>query len=232
MCNFQPFSAANLALLQIKSRPGVPESAALPLRTQERRVTTLTGPLCSPTRHSRYAWVSVKWKWKWSRVGVSFNPFIPKSDQYQISPAASPQILHHTVGRTWLFIACSDARWLYYQLSLTSVTQFSLQGWENAVFELGSGRVKSAKNLLLLPDMEIEKSLLACASCHYWLSGHHASGVLAAALPRTQEGQWLMSPNFTRFQIRCSHSVLSLLPCQTWNSFFMGKNTRRGLSLA
>ena len=29
----------------------------------------------------------------------SFNPFIPKSDQCQISPAASPEILHHTV---WL----------------------------------------------------------------------------------------------------------------------------------
>ena len=27
-----------------------------------------------------------------------FNPFTPKSDQCQISPAASPEILHHTVG--------------------------------------------------------------------------------------------------------------------------------------
>ena len=69
-------------------------------------------------------------------------PFIPKSDQYQISPAASPEILHHTVWRAWLSIAYSDARWLYYQLLLPSVIQFSLQGWENAVFELGSERVK------------------------------------------------------------------------------------------
>ena len=73
----------------------------------------------------------------------TLNPFIPKSDQYQISPAASPEILHHTVWRTWLFIAYSDARWLYYQLSLPSVIQFSLQGWENAVFELGSERVNA-----------------------------------------------------------------------------------------
>ena len=72
---------------------------------------------------------------------TSINPFIPKSDQYQISPVASQEILHHTVWRTWLFIAYSDARWLYYQLSLPSVIQFSLQGWENAVFELGK-RVK------------------------------------------------------------------------------------------
>ena len=46
------------------------------------------------------------------------NPFIPKSDQFQISPAASPAILHHTVWRTRLFIAYSDERWLYYQFSL------------------------------------------------------------------------------------------------------------------
>ena len=40
--------------------------------------------------------------------------FTPKGDQVQISPAASPEILHHTVGRTWLFIAYSDEGWLYY----------------------------------------------------------------------------------------------------------------------
>ena len=33
------------------------------------------------------------------------NPFTLKSDQCQISPAASPGILQHTVWRTWLFIA-------------------------------------------------------------------------------------------------------------------------------
>ena len=32
------------------------------------------------------------------------DPFTPKSDQLQISPAASPETLHHTVWRTWLFI--------------------------------------------------------------------------------------------------------------------------------
>ena len=43
---------------------------------------------------------------------LAFNPFTPESDQCQISPAASPEILHHTVRRTWLFIAYSDERWL------------------------------------------------------------------------------------------------------------------------
>ena len=49
------------------------------------------------------------------------NPFTPRSDQFQISSAASPEILHHTVWRTWfIFIANSntqDDRWLYYQFS-------------------------------------------------------------------------------------------------------------------
>ena len=40
------------------------------------------------------------------------NPFTPKSDQFKISRAASPEISHHTVWRTWLFTAYSDDRWL------------------------------------------------------------------------------------------------------------------------
>ena len=40
------------------------------------------------------------------------------SDQLQISPAASPVILHHTVWRTWLFIAYSDKRRLCHQFAL------------------------------------------------------------------------------------------------------------------
>ena len=36
----------------------------------------------------------------------------------EISPATSPEILHHTVWRTWLFIAYSDERWSRYQFSL------------------------------------------------------------------------------------------------------------------
>ena len=46
-------------------------------------------------------------------------PFTPKSDQYQVSPTALPEILlHHTVWRTWLFMAYSNRRWSYYQFSL------------------------------------------------------------------------------------------------------------------
>ena len=48
----------------------------------------------------------------------NINPFTPESDQCQISPAASPEIWHHIVWRTWLFIAYTDERWLYHQFSL------------------------------------------------------------------------------------------------------------------
>ena len=44
------------------------------------------------------------------RVYSTINPFTPKSDQCQISPGASAEILHPTVWRTWLFIAYSDER--------------------------------------------------------------------------------------------------------------------------
>ena len=39
------------------------------------------------------------------------------------------------------FHAYSDERWFYYQLSLLHLIHFSLKGWENVLFELGSYRV-------------------------------------------------------------------------------------------
>ena len=38
-------------------------------------------------------------------ISSKINPFTPKCDQVQICPAVSPEILHHTVWRTWFFIA-------------------------------------------------------------------------------------------------------------------------------
>ena len=70
------------------------------------------------------------------------NPFTPKSDQCQNSPAASQEIWHHTVWRTWLFIAYSDEKWLYYKFSLQHSHNRFLKGWENTHFELRSERVK------------------------------------------------------------------------------------------
>ena len=71
------------------------------------------------------------------------GPFTPKSDQFQTSPAASPEILHHTAWRTWLFIAYSDERWLIYQFSLPHLyTSIFFKGWGNVLFERGSERVQ------------------------------------------------------------------------------------------
>ena len=69
------------------------------------------------------------------------NPFTPESDQCQNSPAASQEILHHTVWRTWPFIAYSDEKWLYYKFSLHHSYNRFLKGWENTLFELRSERV-------------------------------------------------------------------------------------------
>ena len=71
---------------------------------------------------------------------ISNNPFTPESDQCQNSPAASQEIWHHTVWRTWLFIAYSDEKWLYYKFSLHHSYNRFLKGWENTLFELRSER--------------------------------------------------------------------------------------------
>ena len=72
-----------------------------------------------------------------------------------LSPAASPEISHHTAWRTWLFIAYSDERWLYYQFSLSHLYIFSLKGWENVLFECRSERFTTPTSTcwwhLLLP---------------------------------------------------------------------------------
>ena len=87
-------------------------------------------------------------------AAILFNPFTPESDQSQISPPAPPEILHHTVRRTWLIIAYSDERWLSYKFSLSHLCIFSLKGWENGLFELRSERVK-----------------LSCHSAEFWNRG-------------------------------------------------------------
>ena len=62
------------------------------------------------------------------------NPFTPKSDQFQISPVAPTEILHHIVWRTWPFMAHSEGRRLYHrQILTTSLIHFSLKGWENVL---------------------------------------------------------------------------------------------------
>ena len=66
---------------------------------------------------------------------LKVNPFTPKSDQLQSSPAASPEILHHAVGRTWL---SNLLRWKMIILPIltTSLIHFSFKGLENILFKL------------------------------------------------------------------------------------------------
>ena len=60
-----------------------------------------------------------------------------ESDQCQISPVASPKILHHAVWWNWLFIAYSDKRFSYYQILTISLIHFSLKVWEKYFLNLG-----------------------------------------------------------------------------------------------
>ena len=51
------------------------------------------------------------------QLNVSFLQLsltLPRVIWYQTSSSASPEILHHTVWRTWLFIAHSDERWSFH----------------------------------------------------------------------------------------------------------------------
>ena len=66
---------------------------------------------------------------------VGLNPFTSKSDQFQISPAASPEILHYTVWRTWLFVA-------YLHDDYTTVSHFLACTFFFKRLELESIRVK------------------------------------------------------------------------------------------
>ena len=53
---------------------------------------------------------------------IHLYPFTPKNDQFQIPPAASREILHHTIWRTIISILT------------TSLIHFSLKSWENVLF--------------------------------------------------------------------------------------------------
>ena len=54
-------------------------------------------------------------------------------DQFPISSAASPDILHHTVWITWLFIASSDRRWFTTNSQYLTYT-FFFNVWENILW--------------------------------------------------------------------------------------------------
>ena len=75
-------------------------------------------------------------------------PFTPKSFQLQISPAASPETLHHTVWRIWLFIPCNSMRDAWNSHHLTHTLFF--KGWEDERMYFLNLGVKG----LILPMMQ------------------------------------------------------------------------------
>ena len=50
------------------------------------------------------------------------------------SPAASPEILHHTEWRTWLFHSLLRWKMIILPVLTTTLIHFSLKGWENVLF--------------------------------------------------------------------------------------------------
>ena len=59
-----------------------------------------------PKKLALFSHFSLDMAWERIKASVTSDGWIfpPKSDQFQISPAASPVLLHHTVWRTWLSI--------------------------------------------------------------------------------------------------------------------------------
>ena len=55
----------------------------------------------------------------------TLNPFSSKSDQ--ISPAASSEILHHAIWRTWPFIAPLIWKWIILPIHIPQLIRFSLE---------------------------------------------------------------------------------------------------------
>ena len=92
------------------------------------------------------------------------NPFTPKSDQCQISPAASAEILHPTVWRTQLFIAYSDV------LSPPHLDKLSVNIWENVLFELGMKGLSEYANVdHFCPTLNVFKTMLSLSLDSCWL---------------------------------------------------------------
>ena len=66
--------------------------------------------------------------------GNILDPFTPESDQLEISPGASPEMLHHTVWRS--FHSLLGWTIIYYQFSVHhEYIILSLGGWKNVLFE-------------------------------------------------------------------------------------------------
>ena len=122
---------------------------------------------------------------------LSVSTFSPKSDQFKISPAASPEILHHTVWRTWLFIAYSDERWLYYQFSLPhSYISLEKVGRMYLLILRVKGLWSRVTIPLILRKRRLHTNPTTTSPCHPFLS---LSSLYLASLQITQTSPRILS---------------------------------------
>ena len=82
-------------------------------------------PRSTHRKYKRNRWLQLLWFEFWLTLSL------PRVISMSNSPAASPEILHHTVWRTWLFIVYSDERWL--SCYLTHILPLQLKGWVNTL---------------------------------------------------------------------------------------------------
>ena len=73
----------------------------------------------------------------WKLTGISFrlyNPFTPESDQLKLFSCSLTRTITWRRWRSWLFMAYSDERWLYYQFSLPHfiyISAFLVWEWKD-----------------------------------------------------------------------------------------------------
>ena len=104
----------------------------------------------------------------------TFNTFTPKSDQFQISPVASPVIVHHTVWRTWISIAYSDWKMILVPVLTTSLIMYFLSlGLKGLTLSLPCWKSIFSASPGILHHMVWRKWLFIAYSDGRWLTNPH-----------------------------------------------------------
>ena len=149
-------------------------------------------------------------------------PFTPKSDQFRISPAASPETLHHTLWRTWLFVAYSDEAWLYNQFLTTSLIHLPWKRLGKCNFWAWEWKGKKKKNPALLRDtldfhlQEVDSRIVL----------HSVSSVSPTENPDGEKSGSVRFPGLSFLSVLfIIHFLTNLKRWLPWKSLFAGKQT-------
>ena len=125
---------------------------------------------------------------------------------FQMSPAASPEILHHTAWRTWLFIAYSDERLIMLPILSTSLIHLSFKGLGECIFWTWEWRLIDVAEGLFKRGVPRSWSILwilitAWAEINFWIVPGVICGVVY--LPRAS-GAISTSRHFSMMNYLCS----------------------------